>query len=141
MPDQPPLEPFVPGPLDALKPVLSEPVPTRLFACNASVRGMSRRHHGEFDAGAELTEEMSARYTAHLSYCHGLGEKFYEAGPSADFTEMLYIYRVENLEEARDLMTRFTWTAACRAHGSSSASCSSRSSRASCRGHPSRPWR
>lgn len=38
MSEQRPLEPFVPGPLGSLKPVLTEPVTPRLFGCSAKVR-------------------------------------------------------------------------------------------------------
>lgn len=100
-----PLEPLVPGPLSALRPVATEPVPAPLFACSAKVRqDVAAALRARFDTGAELSGDLLARYRAHLAYCHGLGEKFYEAGPSADFTEILFIYRVDSLEEARRLI-------------------------------------
>ena len=105
MPELPPPEPFVPGPLSTLRPVVTEPVPDPLFACSARVRqDVAAALHARFAAGTELSGDLLARYRAHLAYCHGLGEKFYEAGPSADFTEILFIYRAGSLEEARQLM-------------------------------------
>ena len=105
MSEVPPLEPLVPGPLASLRPVVTEPVPAPLFACAARVRqDVAAALHARFATGTELSGDLLARYGAHLAYCHGLGEKFYEAGPSADFTEMLFIYRVASLEEARQLL-------------------------------------
>lgn len=83
MSEQRPLEPFVPGPLGSLKPVLTEPVTPRLFGCSAKVRAdVAVALRARFDTGAEIPGDLSALYRAHVAYCHGLGEKFYEAGPS-----------------------------------------------------------
>ncbi|MFF2514398.1 hypothetical protein [Streptomyces sp. NPDC058086] len=97
--------PFLPGELRTLRLVASEPTPDKLFACSAKVReDVAAALRSLFDKGIDLPEEVESLYRKHLAYNHGLGEKFYEAGPSADFTEILYIYRTETLEEARELI-------------------------------------
>ncbi|MFF2514393.1 YciI family protein [Streptomyces sp. NPDC058086] len=83
----------------------TEPVPEILFVCSAKVRAdVAAALHARFGLGSELPEDIRPVYESHLSYSDGLGDAFYEAGPSADFTEILYIYRTESLEEAKKLM-------------------------------------
>jgi uncharacterized protein YciI len=100
----PPVQ-IVPGELRTLKLVPTEPVPDTLFVCSAKVRyDVAAALRARFDTGVELVGDVKSKYEAHVSYSHDLGEKFYEAGPSVDFTEILYLYRAESLEEAKKLM-------------------------------------
>lgn len=105
MSNQSPALPPFPGELRTLRLVLTEPVPPALFVCSAKVCGdVAQELKAKFETGAELSGELKAQFDKHLSYCVGLGEQFYEAGPSADFSEVLYIYRAQSLDEARQLM-------------------------------------
>lgn len=94
-----------PGELRTLRLVLTEPVPAALFVCSAKIReDVGRELRASFDTGATLSADLDAKYNRHLAYCYGLGEQFFEAGPAADFSEILFIYKTRNLEEARQLM-------------------------------------
>lgn len=96
---------FLTHELRALRVVSSEPVPKKLFACSAKVReDVATALRARFGRGAELRDDLASWYGKHLSYSNGLGDKFYEAGPSADFTEILYVYGTETLDEARQLL-------------------------------------
>jgi len=105
MSSQSPALPPFPGELRTLKLVLTEPVPPTLFVCAAKIRGdVAKQLQAKFETGAELSGELGVSFAKHLSYCVGLGEQFYEAGPSADFTEIIYIYRTQTEDEAKTLM-------------------------------------
>jgi len=100
-----PVESIVPADVRTWKLVPTEPVPETLFVCSARVRDdVAQALHAMFEHGAEPAEDIRAIYEDHLVYSHDLGEKFYEAGLSADFTEILYMYRTENMTEACELM-------------------------------------
>jgi hypothetical protein len=102
--EQPPVQ-VVPGELRTLRLVPTEPTPETLFVCSAKIRDdVATALLARFETGTELVGDIKASYDAHLSYSCGLGEKFYEAGPSADFTEILYVCRTESLEETKELM-------------------------------------
>jgi uncharacterized protein YciI len=87
----------------------AEPVPDRLFVCMAGIKreagiALKRAYHST----EKLPEELSSVYNRHLLYNFDLGERglFWEAGPSADFSQVLHIYSTGSLEEARDFMRR-----------------------------------
>jgi hypothetical protein len=85
--------------------VSSEPIPQQLFVCSARIKteaGQSLK--SLFESGFELPEDLDAVYKEHLAYTYGLGDKYYQAGPSADFTEILYIFSTISLEEAQSTM-------------------------------------
>jgi hypothetical protein len=65
---------------------------------------VARELRAKFETGAELSTTVKALFDQHLSHCVGPGDQFYEAGPSADFDEILYIYRTQSVDEARKLM-------------------------------------
>ena len=87
--------------------VPSEPTPDKLFVCSAKIK----REAGTvlkkaFDVGTGLPKDLEATYNKHLIYTYELGEKgsYWAAGPAADFTEILYIFSTDSLEEAQKLM-------------------------------------
>jgi hypothetical protein len=87
--------------------VSSEPTPPNLFVCSARIKpeaGTSLRRL--FESDIDLPGNLESIYKKHLVYTYNLGEKgfYFEAGPAADFTEILYILATDNLEEARKLM-------------------------------------
>ena len=87
--------------------VPSEPIPDRLFLCSAKIKPeVGKALNSAFEAGASLPKDIQATYNEHLIYAYDLGEKgsYWEAGPSADFTEVLYIFSTDSLEEAQELM-------------------------------------
>ncbi len=59
-----------------------------------------------YETGANLTDDMADLHRQHLLHAHGLGENgsIWEAGPSADFARILYIYATPDMESARQLM-------------------------------------
>ena len=87
--------------------VPNETIPARLFACfsdvDPSVGAMLARTYA---TGEDLPDVTSALYMEHLSHNHRLGENgsIWEAGPSADFTRVLYIYATPDMESAKQLM-------------------------------------
>lgn len=100
----PPLPPF-PGELRTLRVVLTESVPPALFVCSAKVRAdVAKALWAKFAYGEELGDPLNALFKEHLSYSIALGDQFFEAGPSADFDEILYIYRTQSLDDAKKLM-------------------------------------
>ncbi|WP_322041024.1 hypothetical protein [Burkholderia diffusa] len=105
MSSQSPALPPFPGEMRTLRLVLTEPVPPALFVCMAKIRDdVATQLKAKFDAGVDLSGDLGSTFAAHLSYCSGLGEQFYEAGPSADFSRIIYIYRTQNEDDARKLM-------------------------------------
>jgi hypothetical protein len=84
-----------------------EPVPDRLFVCFARVKpqaGIALKN--AYESGGELPRDLRSLHADHLRYTYDLGEKgsYWEAGPSADFTEILYIFSTASMEQARGLM-------------------------------------
>jgi len=59
-----------------------------------------------YEAGENLPEHLAGLYREHLLYTHRLAEGgcIWEAGPSADFTRVLYIYSTQDMESAKQLM-------------------------------------
>ena len=90
-----------------IKIVPDEATPPGLFVCSAKIKaeaGLALK--GAFEAGAGLPRDLEAAYREHLIYAYELGEKnsCWEAGPAADFTEILYVFAADSLEAARKLM-------------------------------------
>jgi hypothetical protein len=101
----PELKRFALGEWRTLNLKLTEPVPDPLFVCSAKIReDVAGALEAKFDRGTELPGDLKAKYNSHLSYSYGLSEQFYEAGPSADFTELIYMYNTQSMEEAKKLM-------------------------------------
>jgi uncharacterized protein YciI len=87
--------------------VSSEPTPEKLFVCSAKVNteaGLALKQM--FESGGDLPGDLKFTYKEHLIYTYNLGEKgsLYEAGPAADFTEILYIFSTDSIEKAQQLM-------------------------------------
>lgn len=102
MPDKPQI---VPGELRTVKMVLTEPVPPAMAVCTAPMRAdAAAALKAKYDEGTELPSELNSTYSAHLVYCAELGDAFYEAGFSADFSEILFVYRNNDMEESKKLL-------------------------------------
>jgi uncharacterized protein YciI len=87
--------------------VSNEIIPGRLFACFAEVSPEARDALSKtYETGANLTDDMADLHRQHLLHAHGLGENgsIWEAGPSADFSRILYIYATPDMESAKQLM-------------------------------------
>jgi uncharacterized protein YciI len=87
--------------------VPNETIPARLFACFADVDPSVGAALGKtYATGEDLPNVISALHRKHLSHTHRLGENgsIWEAGPSADFTRILYIYATPDLESAKKLV-------------------------------------
>jgi uncharacterized protein YciI len=87
--------------------VPNETIPARLFACFADVDpSVGATLEKTYTTGENLPNVLSALYRKHLSYNHRLGENgsIWEAGPSANFTRVLYIYATADMESAKELM-------------------------------------
>jgi uncharacterized protein YciI len=87
--------------------VSNEIIPGRLFACFAEVSPEARPALGRtYETGANLPDYMADLHRQHLLHTRRLGENgsIWEAGPSADFTRVLYIYATPDMESARQLM-------------------------------------
>ncbi len=87
--------------------VPNEITPARLFACFAQVSpeagaALNTTH----ETGKNLPGDLVGLYRQHILYTHRLGENgsIWEAGPSADFTRILYIYATPDMESAKQLM-------------------------------------
>jgi len=107
MTDKKPSVQVVPGELAKLKLVPTEPIPEKLFVCSAKINnkvGVALR--STFEMGIGIPRDLETLYNEHLVYTYGLGEKalFYEAGPSVEFNEILYIFATDSLEDSRKLM-------------------------------------
>jgi uncharacterized protein YciI len=87
--------------------VPNETIPARLFACFAEVSSEAGTVLKKtYETGENLPNEMAGLYRQHLLNNHRFGENgsIWEAGPSADFTRILYIYATPDMEAARQLM-------------------------------------
>lgn len=83
------------------------PFPDHLFVCFAKIKpeaGVSLK--SVFAEGKNPPKKLEAAIMEHLSYTYKLGEqgKYWEAGPAADFTEILYIFSTASIDEAKRLM-------------------------------------
>ncbi len=87
--------------------VPNETIPARLFVCFAQVSPEAGAAlNATYESGKILPEHLASLYRKHLLYTHRLGENgsIWEAGPSADFTRILYIYATPDMESAKQLM-------------------------------------
>ncbi len=85
----------------------TETIPDSLFACFAKIKteaGVALK--SLFEGGGSLPKDLDGLFNEHLTYTHGLDEKgaYWEAGPSADFTQILYVFSTDSLEEAQKAM-------------------------------------
>lgn len=93
--------------LSEIKLVSTISFPDHLFACFAKIKpeaGVALRNL--YNTKKRLTGKMDSVYAQHLIYSYELGEKslVWEAGPSVDFTEILYIFSTPSLAKAQKLM-------------------------------------
>ncbi len=94
------------GPSD-VKLVPNERIPDKLFVCLAKVKTEAGQAlKGAFEGGKSLSKSLEASFNEHLTYAYELGENgtYWEAGPSADFTKILYIFSTDSLEKACESM-------------------------------------
>lgn len=94
------------GPVE-IRIVSKETIPSRLFVCFAEVSlEAGAVLNKTFETGEDLPNDLSGLFRQHLLYTHQLGEKgsIWEAGPSAGFARILYIYATPDMESARQLM-------------------------------------
>ena len=87
--------------------VPNEIIPARLFVCFAQVSPEAGAAlNATYESGKILPDDLASLYRQHLLYTHRLGENgsIWEAGPSADFTRILYIYATPDMESAKQLM-------------------------------------
>lgn len=87
--------------------VSNETVPARLFACFAQVNPEAGAALDKtYATGENPPEELSDLHQQHLLHTHRLGEtgSIWEAGPSAGFKQILYIYSCQDLDSAKQLM-------------------------------------
>ncbi len=84
--------------------VPNETIPARLFACFAEVNPEAGAALNK--AGKSLPNDIADLHRQHLLHTHQLGENgsIWEAGPSVDFTRILYIYATPDMESAKQLM-------------------------------------
>jgi hypothetical protein len=85
--------------------VSAEPTPEVLFLCSAKIKheaGIILKNM--FDTGNISAGVIASIYTQHLLYAYSLGDKYFEAGPSSDFTEIIYIFSTGSLEESKNLL-------------------------------------
>ncbi len=87
--------------------VPNETIPARLFACFAEVSPeVALALNKTYDTGENPPNDMSGPFRQHILYTHRLGENgsIWEAGPSADFARILYIYCTPDMEAAKQMM-------------------------------------
>jgi len=87
--------------------ISNETIPVRLFACFAQVDPQAGAALNKaYATGETLPEELSGLHQQHLLRTHRLGEagSIWEAGPSAGFMQILYIYSCQDLDSAKQLM-------------------------------------
>lgn len=85
----------------------NERIPAMLFVCSAKIKteaGTALK--SLFEGGESLSKDMETLFNEHLTYGYKLAEEgaYWEAGPSADFTQILYIFSTDSMEEARKSM-------------------------------------
>ncbi len=87
--------------------VPDEAIPDRLFVCFAGVSpAVAMPLKRTYEGGNPLPAEVVDPYREHLLYNHRLGEGgcIWEAGPTGDWTRILYIYATPDMESAKALM-------------------------------------
>ena len=83
--------------------VSNEIIPSRLFACFADVSSKVSGALNNFcETGQAPPNGIAGLYGQHFLHIHHLGEdgSIWEAGPSAGFSRILYIYATTNMESA-----------------------------------------
>jgi uncharacterized protein YciI len=86
--------------------VSNEIIPARLFACFAEVKPEAGTALNKAFETGKLPSNISDLCRKHLLHTHRLGENgsIWEAGPSAGFARMLYIYATTDMESAQKLL-------------------------------------
>ncbi len=87
-----------------IKIVPNVPLPQNLYVCLAKIRPRAADFlKTSFRTGKLLPKNLAAIYNQHLFNLYHLGEKgsYWEAGPSPDFKDILYVFSTSNLDEAR----------------------------------------
>jgi len=87
--------------------VPDETIPDRLFACFADVDpDAAIELDNTFETGKSLSGSLSELHKTHLLHLQNLEKAglIWEAGPSADYTKILYIYSTQDMESARQAM-------------------------------------
>ncbi len=95
------------GPIE-VRLVPNETIPERLFACFAAVSPkVGVPLNRTYTAGDSIPDHLAEIYQEHLLYTHRLAEGgcIWEAGPSADFTRILYVYATPDMDSAKQLMS------------------------------------
>lgn len=87
--------------------VAAKPTPEKMFVCLGSIRlisGVALRK--AYEKSTSWTGNLATIHDKHLVYMNALARegKIWEAGPSADFTEVLSIFVADNIGEAKALM-------------------------------------
>jgi uncharacterized protein YciI len=87
--------------------ISNEIIPDRLFACFADVdKEAGVALSKAYQTGESLPDDIADLHRQHLLHIYELGENgsIWEAGPSADFFRILYIYSTPDMESAKKLM-------------------------------------
>ncbi len=87
--------------------VPNEIIPARLFACFAEVSPEAGAVMSmAYATGEPFANGLAGLYRQHLRGIHRLGEdgSIWEAGPSADFRRILYIYATADMHSSKQLM-------------------------------------
>jgi uncharacterized protein YciI len=87
--------------------VSNEIIPDRLFACFADVdREAGVALNKAYQSGESLPDDIADLHRQHLLHIYELGKNgsIWEAGPSADFDRVLYIYATPDMASAKQLM-------------------------------------
>jgi uncharacterized protein YciI len=87
--------------------VSNEIIPDRLFACFADVdREAGVALNKAYQSGESLPDDIADLHRQHILHIYELGENgsIWEAGPSADFDRVLYIYATPDMASAKQLM-------------------------------------
>jgi hypothetical protein len=83
---------------------VADPTPEILFVCSAKIDGsFGAQLKGAYGQGAELAGDTGELYRRHLIYSCAAAERglFLEAGPSAEFDEMLWMICTDSPAKAR----------------------------------------
>ena len=90
-----------------IKMVCTEHIPEKFFVYSAKIMpDVGKSLNSLYKEGTSLSRDIQALYNEHLLYTYDLSEKeaYWEAGPAIDFTQILYIFATENLEQAQKFM-------------------------------------
>ena len=88
-----------------IKMVANEPTPDDLFVCYGKIKPEAGGPlKTAFEDDNQLPEDLEFLYLKHLAYAYEHVEKYFQAGPSADFTEFIFVFKTGSIDEARRLM-------------------------------------